>query len=98
MIQFGWTLPGGPRPGAKRDTFLATLKAGFAIINDHFDSAWCIDHLYYEGGIPVLEGWTTSTYFAGLYPRLKFGHTVLGQSFRNPALLAKMGATLQYLS
>ena len=29
---------------------------------------------------------------------LQFGHTVLCQSFRNPALLAKMAATLQFLS
>lgn len=98
MLQFGWTFPGGPGPNTERDTFLSDLKAGFAIIEDHFDSAWFTDHLHYEDGKPQLEGWTTPTYFAGLYPRLKFGHTVLSQSFRNPALLAKMGATLQYLS
>jgi alkanesulfonate monooxygenase SsuD/methylene tetrahydromethanopterin reductase-like flavin-dependent oxidoreductase (luciferase family) len=98
MIQFGWLLPGGPRPGTERDTFLTTLQDGFAIIDGHFDSAWFTDHLHYEDGKPQLEGWTTPAYFAGLYPRLDFGHTVLSQSFRNPALLAKMAATLQYLS
>ncbi|HET7087520.1 MAG TPA: LLM class flavin-dependent oxidoreductase, partial [Anaerolineae bacterium] len=40
----------------------------------------------------------TLAYMAALHPQLKFGHTVLCQSFRNPALLAKMGATLQFLS
>nr|MBA2363982.1 LLM class flavin-dependent oxidoreductase [Chloroflexia bacterium] len=35
---------------------------------------------------------------AALHPRLVFGHTVLCQSFRNPALVAKMAATLQLLS
>lgn len=98
MIQFGWTMPGGPRPGTERDTFLSTLQAGFGIIDGHFDSVWFTDHLHYEDGKPQLEGWTTPAYFASLYPRLNFGHTVLSQSFRNPALLAKMGATLQYLS
>jgi alkanesulfonate monooxygenase SsuD/methylene tetrahydromethanopterin reductase-like flavin-dependent oxidoreductase (luciferase family) len=35
---------------------------------------------------------------AAQHPQLKFGHTVICQSFRNPALLAKMAATLQFLS
>jgi alkanesulfonate monooxygenase SsuD/methylene tetrahydromethanopterin reductase-like flavin-dependent oxidoreductase (luciferase family) len=38
------------------------------------------------------------TYMSALHPELRFGHTVLCQSFRNPALVAKMGATLQFLS
>ncbi len=46
----------------------------------------------------ILEGWTTLTYYTGLYPHLHFGQTVLSQSFRNPALLAKIAATLQYVS
>jgi len=56
-----------------------------------------IDHLQF-GDSDILEGFTALTYMAALYPQLKFGHTVLCQSFRNPALLAKMGATLQFLS
>lgn len=96
-IQFGWTLPAGSRNKQARDGFLATLQSGFEIINNHFDSVWATDHLQY-GTRPVLEGWTTLAYFMSLYPHLKFGHTVLCQSFRNPALLAKMGATLHYLS
>jgi alkanesulfonate monooxygenase SsuD/methylene tetrahydromethanopterin reductase-like flavin-dependent oxidoreductase (luciferase family) len=50
------------------------------------------------GDQDVLEGFTTLSYMAARHPQLKFGHTVLCQSFRNPALLAKMGATLQFLS
>jgi alkanesulfonate monooxygenase SsuD/methylene tetrahydromethanopterin reductase-like flavin-dependent oxidoreductase (luciferase family) len=63
----------------------------------HFDSAWVVDHLQF-GDVAVLEGFTTLTYFAALHPQLKFGHAVLCQSFRSPALVAKMAATLQYLS
>lgn len=96
-IQFGWTLPGGPRHNIPRDTFLNKVSEGFKIIDGYFDSVWFTDHLQYEAR-PTLEGWTTLTYYTGMYPQLKFGHTVLSQSFRNPALLAKMGATLQYLS
>ena len=38
------------------------------------------------------------TYLAALFPRLRVGSLVLGQSYRNPALLAKMAATLQELT
>jgi len=45
-----------------------------------------------------LEGWTALTYLCALHPEVQWGHAVLCQSFRNPALVAKMGATLQFLS
>src|SRR5260221_12088236 len=45
-----------------------------------------------------MEGWRAFPYMAALQPKLKFGHAVLSQSFRNPALLAKMAATFQYMS
>jgi len=38
------------------------------------------------------------SYMAALHPQFKFGHVVVCQAFRNPALLAKMGATLQFLT
>ncbi len=57
-------------------------------ISGHFDSAWVIDHLQGD----ILEGFTTLTYMASRYPQLTFGNTVLCQSFRNPALLAKMSS------
>lgn len=46
----------------------------------------------------MLEGFTALTYLSALHPTLKFGSAVFCQSFRNPALLAKMTATLQFLS
>jgi alkanesulfonate monooxygenase SsuD/methylene tetrahydromethanopterin reductase-like flavin-dependent oxidoreductase (luciferase family) len=96
-IQLGWALSGRSWGTTTRDMFLHNVDEGFKLIDGHFDSVWLTDHLQYDAG-PVLEGWTTLTYFVGLYPHLNFGHTVLSQSFRNPALLAKMGATLHYLS
>ena len=96
-IQLGWALSRRSGGDTTRDTFLNKVGEGFKIIDGHFDSAWFTDHLQYGAG-PVLEGWTTLTYYMGLYPHLQFGHTVLSQSFRNPALLAKMAATAQYLS
>jgi alkanesulfonate monooxygenase SsuD/methylene tetrahydromethanopterin reductase-like flavin-dependent oxidoreductase (luciferase family) len=37
-------------------------------------------------------------YLAAAYPRFRYGSLVLSQSYRNPALLAKMAATLQALT
>ena len=45
-----------------------------------------------------LESFTTISYLSGVFQRLTFGNIVLCNLFRNPAYLAKMGATLQTLS
>jgi hypothetical protein len=38
------------------------------------------------------------SYAAARWPQFDLGPMVLGQSYRNPAMLAKMGATLQRLN
>ena len=96
-IQFGFTMPADQLDKARRATFVGDLDRALALISGHFDSAWIIDHLQF-GADDVLESFTTLSFMAARHPQLKFGHTVLCQSFRNPALLAKMGATLQFLS
>lgn len=62
-----------------------------------FSTIWISDHLQF-GAAPRIEGWTLLTYLAAAFPRFKYGHLVLSQSFRNPALLAKMAASLQELT
>jgi alkanesulfonate monooxygenase SsuD/methylene tetrahydromethanopterin reductase-like flavin-dependent oxidoreductase (luciferase family) len=62
-----------------------------------FDSLWFPDHVQY-GGNKVAEGWTMLAYALARYPDKRCGHEVLCNSFRNPALLAKMAATSQALS
>ena len=96
-IQLGFCMPGESRDKARRATFVEDLNRALDLVTGHFDSAWSVDHLQF-GDADVLEGFTALTYMAALHPRLKFGHAVLCQSFRNPALLAKMGATLQFMS
>lgn len=96
-IQLGFCMPGDSLDKERRATFVDDLNRALELVTGHFDSAWMIDHLQF-GDAGVLEGYTTLAYMAALHPQLKFGHTVLCQSFRNPALLAKMGATLQFLS
>ncbi len=62
-----------------------------------FDSLWFPDHVQYESH-KVAEGWSLLAFALGRYPDKICGHTVLCNSFRNPALLAKMVATAQALS
>ena len=96
-IQFGFIMPADRLDKKLRRTFVEDLNRALTLITGHFESVWIIDHLQ-SNGDDMLEGFTTLTYMAALHPQLKFGHTVLCQSFRNPALVAKMGATLQLLS
>lgn len=96
-IQFGWSMPSGPGEAKHRASYVADLDRGLELIAGHYDSAWIADHLQNDGSYRM-EGWTALTYMAALQPRLMFGNAVLCQSFRNPALLAKMAATFQYMS
>lgn len=96
-IQFGLSLPMGPRHRMTPDTFLEHMRSNLDVVAGQFDSIWFIDHTQFKDS-PLLEGWTALTYMAALYPSFQFGHVVLCQSFRNPALLAKMAATAQYMS
>ena len=61
------------------------------------DSLWFPDHVQY-GGNKVAEGWSLLAHALARYPDKLCGHEVLCNSFRNPALLAKMVATSQVLS
>jgi len=90
-------MPADQLDKTKRATYVDDLNRALKLISGHFDSAWIIDHLQ-SGNEDLLEGFTTLTYMAALHPQFKFGHVVVCQSFRNPALVAKMGATLQFLS
>ncbi len=96
-VQFGLVVPNGPYKSLSREEFTAAVDKSLELVTGHFDSAWVTDHLQVEDN-SLFEGWTALTYRAAQHPQLKFGHAVLSQSFRNPALLAKMAATLQYLT
>ncbi|MEW6270315.1 MAG: LLM class flavin-dependent oxidoreductase [Thermodesulfobacteriota bacterium] len=65
-----------------------------------FDSLWLMDHLYPPElpDVPSLEGFTLATALLAQTTRLRVGHLVLSATFRHPALLAKMVATLDVVS
>src|SRR6476661_26976 len=96
-IQFGWTMPVGMPDKADRSKHLQVIDHGIAMAKARFDSAWFVDHFQFDDR-DVLEGWTALAYEAALHPEMDFGNAVLCQSYRNPAHMAKMGATLQFMT
>ncbi|MFL5734809.1 MAG: LLM class flavin-dependent oxidoreductase [Chloroflexia bacterium] len=96
-IGFGLLLPHGPASAEARATYLEDCERNLETIKGHFTSVWMSDHLQVDSH-DVLECWTTLTYLAGRFPDLSFGSGVMCQAFRNPALVAKMAATFQFLT
>ncbi len=96
-INFGFTMPADQLDKVQLSHYVADLHKALELISGHFESAWIIDHLQ-DRELGMMESFTTLSFMMALHPQLRFGHTVVCQSFRNPALLAKMGATLQFLS
>jgi alkanesulfonate monooxygenase SsuD/methylene tetrahydromethanopterin reductase-like flavin-dependent oxidoreductase (luciferase family) len=98
-MQFGLCIPpaAGWVLGTSRATFVADTALMLNRISGSFDSAWVPDHL--DTGLrDMLECWSSLSYFAGQYPALRFGPSVVCNAFRSPALLAKMAASLHYLT
>jgi alkanesulfonate monooxygenase SsuD/methylene tetrahydromethanopterin reductase-like flavin-dependent oxidoreductase (luciferase family) len=76
---------------------MTDLDAALPTLGDAFESLWMTDHFFWNDD-PTYEAWTIMAYMAARWPQFKIGPMVLGQSYRNPALLAKMAATLQTIS
>ena len=79
---------------ALRDAAVAVDRAGF-------ESMWVSDHLMASVGpwtAPIYEAWTVTAALAVLTERASVGQIVSSITFRNPALVAKLAATVDHLS
>lgn len=80
-------------------TWEQTLDAARHAESIGADSVWVIDHvLGFRPDGAILEAWTVLSALAACTKRVEIGAQVLCQSFRNPALLAKMTTTLDHVS
>lgn len=88
-----------------------TDKAIFQTLKDialecedqEYDSFWIMDHLLQIGLVgspdePIMEAYTTLSALAAVTSKIQLGALCTCNFFRNPALLAKMGATIDQIS
>lgn len=82
-------------------TWAEVRDASLLIDELGYDSLWSYDHfmpLHPDPTVPVLDGWTVQSALAALTKRARLGVLVTGVTHRNPAILAKMAATLDHVS
>ncbi|MCA9908941.1 MAG: LLM class flavin-dependent oxidoreductase [Anaerolineae bacterium] len=96
-VEFGIVLPRVPEKDHNISGYMADLDILLLHLAPHIRGLWVTDH-FMRNEAPVHECWTIVTTLAARYHEYQVGPIVLGQSYRNPALTAKMGATLQHLS
>lgn len=92
----------GIKTAPQHTTYEAILRVWQAAdANPAFDHAWLFDHyapIYSDVSGPCLEGWTTLAALAAETSRIRLGLMVTGNTYRHPAVLASIAATVDIIS
>ena len=98
-IEFGYNSVTGERDqeAVRRRYFISDLHHVLDVACQGFQHVWFADHLSITDEYRI-DCSTLLTWTAARYPGVKVGGLVMCNSYRNPALLAKMGASLQAIS
>src|SRR5919202_1470100 len=109
-IKFGLTIPQGWRRGDLPSDqennpvtqYEFSKSVATAADNLNFDSIYAYDHLvpHYKDDVEknIFECFTLLSSLAAITKKVKIGQIVVCNSYRNPALLAKMSSTLDIIS
>jgi alkanesulfonate monooxygenase SsuD/methylene tetrahydromethanopterin reductase-like flavin-dependent oxidoreductase (luciferase family) len=105
-VQFGFCVPIFANPGMiffrtpcyERLDWPTTRAAVLECEALGYDSLFVADHVFLGRDGAIYEGWTLLSAIAGMTTRVRLSPIHLCDSFRNPALTAKMIATLDVVS
>ena len=87
-----------PNPSQPFNDVLALAKH---VESTGWDGIWYADHFMPNApdtSAPWPEAWTTLAALGASVPRIRIGTLVTGNTYRHPAVLAKMAATLDHIT
>jgi F420-dependent oxidoreductase-like protein len=102
-IRLGYQIPNFTYPGTVSDIFPTVVAQAREAEQAGFDTVLLMDHFYQLPGIgtpddPMLEAYTTLGALAASTTSIQLSALVTGNTYRNPAHLAKIVTTLDVLS
>lgn len=102
-ISLGYQIPNFTYPGGVETLFDTVLAQAREAEANGFDAVLVMDHFYQLPGIgtpdqPMMEAYSTLAALAASTSTIKLSTLVTGNTYRNPAMLAKTVSTLDVIS